>query len=147
MYCDSIVCFGAFHCYGIGIRLTFFQKQVGTKTASMPTQNILRLTCRDAIFVANLRTFLAYNLQAEKCGDVQIWGMSFAFVSLKIWVARIFSRVQSSEQHCTKFVCELVAVDCIAENLAEKGGNQCHLPTQFGAVQPFHIFWERRICF
>ena len=25
----------------------------------------------DAIFVANLRTFLAYNLQAKKCGGVQ----------------------------------------------------------------------------
>ena len=33
---------------------------------------------RDAIFVANLRTFLAYNLQAKKGGGVQkkqIWGM------------------------------------------------------------------------
>ena len=29
------------------------------------------LFCRDAIFVANLRTFLAYNLQAKKCGGVQ----------------------------------------------------------------------------
>ena len=29
------------------------------------------LFCRDAIFVANIRTFLTYNLQAEKCGGVQ----------------------------------------------------------------------------
>ena len=89
MYCDSIVCFGAFHCYGIGIRLTFFQKQVGTKTASMPTQNILRLTCRDAIFVANLRTFLAYNLHAKKCGGIQkITNMRYANViqSLKAFL-------------------------------------------------------------
>ena len=26
--------------------------------------------CRDAIFVANLRTFPAYNLEAKKCGGV-----------------------------------------------------------------------------
>ena len=29
------------------------------------------LFCRDAIFVANLRTFLAYNWQAKNCGGVQ----------------------------------------------------------------------------
>ena len=29
------------------------------------------LFCRDVIFVANLRIFLAYNLQAKKCGGVQ----------------------------------------------------------------------------
>ena len=29
------------------------------------------LFCREAIFVANLRTFLAYNLQAKKCSGVQ----------------------------------------------------------------------------
>ena len=29
------------------------------------------LFCCDAIFVANLRTFLAYNSQAKKCGGVQ----------------------------------------------------------------------------
>ena len=29
------------------------------------------LFCREAIFVANLRTFLAYNFQVKKCGGVQ----------------------------------------------------------------------------
>ena len=41
------------------------------KCDSKYAQYQFTLFCRDAIFVANLRTFLAYNLQAKKCGRVQ----------------------------------------------------------------------------
>ena len=48
------------------------------KQNSKYAQYQFTLFYRDAIFVANLRTFLAYNLQAKKGGGVQkkqIWGM------------------------------------------------------------------------
>ena len=32
---------------------------------------LTRLFCLDAVFVANLRTFLAYILQTKKCGGIQ----------------------------------------------------------------------------
>ena len=46
------------------------KSKASTKTASTPNICCM-LFCRDAIFVANLRTFLAYNLQAKKWGGVQ----------------------------------------------------------------------------
>ena len=40
------------------------------KTASTPNIDLRGFVARQ-FFVANLRTFLAYNLQAKKCGGVQ----------------------------------------------------------------------------
>ena len=41
-----------------------------TQKNSKYAQYHFPLFCRDAIFVANLRTFLAYKIQAKKCSGV-----------------------------------------------------------------------------
>ena len=53
------------------------------------------------------------------------------FARHNIQTSAKYSRVQSSELHL--FVCNVELFP--ADGIAEKGGNQCYLPTQFGAVQ------------